>query len=587
MLRAFAVALFIARVATVAAQGTSAPSTPQTSTTRLLPVSGILTDPTGTPLTGTVVITLTLFDAAEHGTVLWSETQQVQVDARGRYTAYLGMTTPVPQAAFSHEQARWLGIEVGGRELPRIMLVAVPYALRAADAETLGGTPRSAFVTRGLDGRYQAAAGTAVAEPLIDGSGTPGQMAKFTSATEIGSSIITESATNRVGIGTTDPTESGQLDSKVTIRNTDGATALAISNQTGTPRFALNTNADGSWITYDRASGGFLPGIAQRGGRVGIATTDPQGGGVVDSKFTVRNLDNNTGIAVLNETNARRFALNTRANGSWLLYDGVNGTWNSGLRQVNGSVGIGSEPFARIYVQENLTNQSAAVLRIENPATAFPAVQVSTISTNNFALTALNSNTGPALLATVFGTSATALRIDVPASSSGNLIQGRRGSTSVFRVDGDGDVFAPSYTVGGADFAEEVEPAAPLETYDPGDVLVVAADRDRTISRATDAYATTVIGIYSTRPGIVASPYAADDPRRTGTIPVAMVGIVPCKVSAENGAIARGDLLVTSATPGHAMKGTDRSRLTGAIVGKALEPLASGTGKILIAVTLQ
>ena len=66
-----------------------------------------------------------------------------------------------------------------------------------------------------------------------------------------------------------------------------------------------------------------------------------------------------------------------------------------------------------------------------------------------------------------------------------------------------------------------------------------------------------------------------------------MIGIVPCKVSAENGTIARGDLLVTSGTPGHAMKGTDRSRMTGAIVGKALEPLASGTGTILIAVTLQ
>jgi len=66
-----------------------------------------------------------------------------------------------------------------------------------------------------------------------------------------------------------------------------------------------------------------------------------------------------------------------------------------------------------------------------------------------------------------------------------------------------------------------------------------------------------------------------------------MIGIVPCKVSAENGPIARGDLLVTSSTPGHAMKGTDRPQMTGAIVGKALEPLLSGTGVILIAVTLQ
>lgn len=66
-----------------------------------------------------------------------------------------------------------------------------------------------------------------------------------------------------------------------------------------------------------------------------------------------------------------------------------------------------------------------------------------------------------------------------------------------------------------------------------------------------------------------------------------MVGIVPTKVSTENGPIKRGDLLVTSATLGYAMKGTDRGLLTGAIVGKALESLDSGTGVIEVLVSLQ
>lgn len=66
-----------------------------------------------------------------------------------------------------------------------------------------------------------------------------------------------------------------------------------------------------------------------------------------------------------------------------------------------------------------------------------------------------------------------------------------------------------------------------------------------------------------------------------------MVGIVPTKVTAENGSIHTGDLLVTSSTPGHAMKGTDRNRLTGAVVGKALGDLESGTGVIEVLVTLQ
>ena len=62
---------------------------------------------------------------------------------------------------------------------------------------------------------------------------------------------------------------------------------------------------------------------------------------------------------------------------------------------------------------------------------------------------------------------------------------------------------------------------------------------------------------------------------------------MPRKVTAENGPIRVGDLLLTSSTAGHAVKGTDRSRMLGAVVGKALEPLLEGNGVINVLVTLQ
>lgn len=68
---------------------------------------------------------------------------------------------------------------------------------------------------------------------------------------------------------------------------------------------------------------------------------------------------------------------------------------------------------------------------------------------------------------------------------------------------------------------------------------------------------------------------------------MAMVGIVPTKVTAENGPIKRGDLLVTSSKMGYAMKGTDRSRMLGAVVGKAMGSLEQGSGVIEVLVTLQ
>ena len=70
-------------------------------------------------------------------------------------------------------------------------------------------------------------------------------------------------------------------------------------------------------------------------------------------------------------------------------------------------------------------------------------------------------------------------------------------------------------------------------------------------------------------------------------MPLALVGRVPCKVDATYGPIAVGDLLTTSPTPGHAMRCDDRLACLGAILGKALEPLDTGTGVILVLVTLQ
>jgi hypothetical protein len=65
------------------------------------------------------------------------------------------------------------------------------------------------------------------------------------------------------------------------------------------------------------------------------------------------------------------------------------------------------------------------------------------------------------------------------------------------------------------------------------------------------------------------------------------MGIVPVKVITQNGPIERGDLLVSSSIPGDAMKGTDRDRLVGAVIGKALAPLKSGSGVIEVLLALQ
>lgn len=94
-------------------------------------------------------MTFALYAVEAGGEALWFETQTVEADAQGRYTVLLGAmhADGLPMDLFTSGEARWLGVSVGKLpEQARVLLVAVPYALKAADADTLGGKPATAFV---------------------------------------------------------------------------------------------------------------------------------------------------------------------------------------------------------------------------------------------------------------------------------------------------------------------------------------------------------------------------------------------------------------------------------------------------------
>jgi hypothetical protein len=170
---------------------------------------------------------------------------------------------------------------------------------------------------------------------------------------------------------------------------------------------------------------------------------------------------------------------------------------------------------------------------------------------------------------------------------SGNIIEAYSATDREFYVSQTGEVYADgTFHNTGADLAEMLPATDGLE---PGDVLVVGSDgklRRSTISNSTD-----VAGVYSTQPGFVGA--SGDESDLTGMVPLGIAGVVPVKVSAENGAIQPGDLLATSSTPGHAMKASPVTvdgvtfYLPGTILGKALEPLEAGTGVMQVLLTLE
>jgi hypothetical protein len=160
------------------------------------------------------------------------------------------------------------------------------------------------------------------------------------------------------------------------------------------------------------------------------------------------------------------------------------------------------------------------------------------------------------------------------------------GSSLTFQ-DGSVQTVAWNGTLAGADYAESVDVTGDRKQYEPGDVLVIVPGAVRTFGKAVSPYSKLVAGIYSTKPGVIGKRQTTDATQLSEEVPLAMVGIVPTKVSAENGPIQSGDLLVTSSLVGYAMKGTDQTKMLGAVIGKALGALDSGTGMMEVLVTLQ
>jgi hypothetical protein len=168
---------------------------------------------------GTASVVFALYKEQTGGAPLWQEVQTVTLDAAGHYTVLLGArsATGIPVDVFSSNEARWLGVQFQGQaEQARVLLVSVPYAIKASDAETLGGLPPSAFLRSDAQAAAQSGAyiNTAAVTSAVKGavaaistSGTiaPGNIPMFSdTAGDLSASALYQSGLN-VGVGTSAP----------------------------------------------------------------------------------------------------------------------------------------------------------------------------------------------------------------------------------------------------------------------------------------------------------------------------------------------------------------------------------------------
>ncbi len=207
---------------------------------RKINYQGYLTNPAGSPLTGTYSIVFSLYDAATGGNQLWTETQSVSVD-KGIFNVALGSVTAL---GLTFDTQYYLDIQVGGEQMTaRQPLTSVGYAFSADRAESVAaGSITSTSIANNTITNNNLSAGS---YSNITGLGT------LDTLTVAGNTNLATTS-GAVGVKTTNPR------AELEVGGTDGLVVTGTTNS-GTVR-ALGAGVRMQW--YPR-KGAFRVGMAE------------------------------------------------------------------------------------------------------------------------------------------------------------------------------------------------------------------------------------------------------------------------------------------------------------------------------------
>jgi len=325
----------------------------------------------------------------------------------------------------------------------------------------------------------------------------------------------------------------------------------------GTALWGITSSISAAGVIGDNTKGEAVVGRSRGGNGVGavVGRNDSSG-------YGVRGFNTDNGIGVLGQAGisggtgtAGRFENVNSANIADALQAITNGGGRACLLVSGGSGGV----------------STSAATQVENFKTVGEAIWVrNSVSTNPSPVMKLHQH---------------------PSSSAsfvdGIAWDGSGAATRKFHISSAGTFVA------GSDFAEAFKTSGSKAAFEPGDVVVLCESDSKAVERTNRPYNTRVVGIYSTRPGVLGADKNGTTRVDEDDIPVAIVGVVPTKVNDENGPIHPGDLLTTSGVPGYAMKASPvfvngvNIYPAGTIVGKALEALTGSRGMIKILVMLR
>lgn len=530
---------------------------------------GILKDLNGNPVPdGNYKLKFTLSNNSGNNPVLWEETLENVPVNKGLFNVILGSSNPI---SLPFDEKYYLGISIndGATLQPLTELTSVPYSLNVSDNAAVKSIS-------GMRGEIDFVAGNNITVTYD----TTGQ------------NTITISSSGNGGALTLpyNGTVSGSLPGFV-INSTGSGTAI-VGRNTGTNRAATfeidNLNNVGSALFASTNGTGRAGDFQVNNSNNQNAALFASSNGNNQSKTAQLQMSGTgTNLVLTHIGSSGRFAT-FQADGQdkvTILRDG-RGTFLGGIL---GNSSVNTVPAVSGFHSGNGAAESfqssgfgAAVRGYTEGTGRAGDFTIQNASSSAFALFGASNGSGSAgfLQMSGTGTGLTVHHIGV----SGNIAVFQNSGSNVARIDKTGKGFFNGGTqAGGADIAEAFDVEGSVNNYEPGDVLIISLNKDRTVELSYDPYSKLVAGVYATKPGVLLSERNIDEDH-SDMIPMGVVGVIPTKVTNQNGPIRRGDLLVTSGIPGHAMKGTDNGRLLGAVIGKALQDFDGTRGIIKVLV---
>jgi hypothetical protein len=386
--------------------------------------------------------------------------------------------------------------------------------------------------------------------------------------------IYTTNTSDKVGIGTTSPTSKLSIGDTASVVNAAGSKISVYDN--GTTFYGIGlTNYSSKYGIGLFTNGNFTANprlLVNEDGNVGIGTTSPYYklslGGSSDTLGFYSDATHFNSIEFYNSsTGGMVFDQNTAAGGGY--------TWNFAHSPLvtflsGGNVGIGTTtPGAKLdvagFVKINTLNSHLMLAG----ATSNGMLQVSgnTLQVGNWDVTSRSLN------------------IDL---ATGNVGIGR--SDPGYKLDVNGTINSNSTITANnivAKYQDVAEWVPSSEQLSAGTVVVLDSTKANQVTSSSVSYDTRVAGVISEQPGIALGE------KSEGKVLVATTGRVCVKVDASKSPLHIGDLLVTSDVPGVAMKSEPvefagrKMHMPGTLIGKALESINSGTGTILVLLSLQ